>query len=225
MGSKKVLTGWFGSLILGVASSTWAAVPGTVASFDVDENGFIGSTIATVQVYAASGGNPGGHVVIRKDLSSGFDMGTQNSISPALLGNYAVSGITGAGFDLNVFNTTLDEAHLRFRRNPAENGWYFNFGAVAPNANQWEPYDVAFDPAWSNATALANGWAQEASSPSFADLMASVGWIEARVINTGSAIVGVDNVRLVPEPGAFAMLGAGLALFGRRRRPAQSDNT
>ena len=220
MRSKKVLTGWFGAIILGVAGSTWAAVPGTVASFDVDESGFIGSTIATVQVYAASGGNPGGHVVIRKDLTSGFDMGTENSSSPALLGDYAAAGVTGAGFDLNVFNTTLDEAHLRFRRNPAENGWYFNFGAVAPNANLWGLYDVAFDPTWSDVTALANGWTQEASSPSFAALMASVGWIEARVINTGSAIVGVDNVRIVPEPAALALAGAGLALVSRRRRSA-----
>jgi len=209
------------ALVLGMSATAtaWAAIPGTVATFDVDEDGFVGSTIASVQIYSNSGGNPGGHIEIRKDLTSGFDMGTQNSTWPSLLGDYATDGITGAGFDLNVFNTTLDEAHLRMRRDVNENGWYYNFGAVAPNANMWGSYDVMFNPAWDDATAMGNGWMQESGAPSFAGLMSSVGWLEVRTISTGSAIVGVDNVRLVPEPSALALLGAG-ALLALRRRPA-----
>ncbi len=208
---------WCIGAALSFAGSAWAAIPGTVATFDADENGFAGSTIATVQIHLNAGGNPGGHVEIRKDLSSGFDMGTQNSTWPSLLGNYASDGITGAGFDLNVFNTTLDEAHLRMRRNVGENGWYYNFGPVLPNLNLWASYDVSFDPTWDDATAMAHGWTQESGSPSFAGLMSSVGWLEVRAINTGSAIVGVDNVRLVPEPGALALLAAGGLLAVRRR--------
>ncbi len=201
-----------------LAGTAWAAVPGTVATFDVDEDGFAGSTIATVQIHAAGGGNPDGHVQIRKDLLTGFDTGTQNSVWPEFLGDYAADGVNGGGFDLNVFNTTLDEAHLRMRRNVGENGWYYDFGPVAPNANQWESYDVLFDPTWDDATAMGNGWTQEAGAPGFADLMASVGWLEVRVINDGSSIVGVDNVRIVPEPGTLALLAAGLGFVARRRR-------
>lgn len=200
-----------------VAGSAGAAVPGTVATFDVDEDDFQGSTTATVQVYAAAGGNPGGHVQIRKDLTPGFDIGTQNSTWPEFLGDYAAAGVNGAGFDLNVFNTTFDEVHLRVRRNVGENGWHYNFGAVLPNANLWESYDVAFDPAWNDVTALANGWTQEAGSPGFAAVMSSVGWLEVRVINTASAIAGVDNVRIVPEPATLLLLIGGLTLVGRRR--------
>lgn len=202
----------------GLVGPAWAAVPGTTATFDAGSDDFIGSTIATVQIHMAAGGNPAGFAQIRKDLQTGFDMGTQNSVWPELLGNYIADGINGAGLDLNVFNTALDETHLRFRRNVAENGWYYDFGAIQPNDWQWIPLDVSFNPAWSDATALANGWSQEPGSPSFAALMASVGWIEVRTVNQGSAIVGVDNVRLVPEPAALALLAAGgLALLRPRR--------
>ncbi len=207
-----VLSGLF------VAGTALAAVPGTVATFDTDADGFIGSTIATVQVHLDSGGNPGGFVQIRKDLTPGFDIGTQNSVWPGFLGDYAAAGVSGAGFDLNVFNTTLDEAHLRLRRAVDENGWYYDFGPVAPNANQWASYDVLFDPTWDDATAAANGWIQEDFSPSFAALMASVGWLEVRVIADGSMIVGVDNVRIVPEPATLALLTVGLGFIARRRR-------
>lgn len=209
--------GWAVIAGLGIAGAAGAALPGTVATFDVDEDGFVGSTIATVQIHQAAGGNPDGHIVIRKDLDTGFDIGTQNSVWPEFLGDYASAGVSGAGFDLNVFNIAFDEAHLRFRRNVAENGWYYDFGPVTPNGNLWSSYDVTFDPAWDDATALANGWAQEPASPSFASLMASVGWLEVRMINEGSAVAGVDNVRIVPEPGALALLAAGVVVLGRRR--------
>jgi hypothetical protein len=209
---------WWILSSIAVASTTWAAVVPTVATFDTDEDNFIGSTIATVQIYASSGGNPGGHVEIRKDFGPGIDfIGTQNSVWPEFLGDYAAAGVTGGGFDLNVFNTTLDSAQLRFRRNVAENGWYYDFGAVAPNGNLWVSYDVAFDPTWSDALALGNGWQHEAGSPSFANLMSSVGWVEVRLFNLGDAVAGVDNVRIVPEPGALALVLAGLVAVGRRR--------
>ncbi|HNQ22139.1 MAG TPA: PEP-CTERM sorting domain-containing protein [Phycisphaerae bacterium] len=217
MRDRHTVMTWVALVGVSVASVALAAVPGTVATFDVDEEAFIGSTTSTVQVHQLAGGNPDGHVLVRKDLEFGFDIGTENSSSPAFLGDYAAAGITGGGFDLNVFNTTFDEVHLRFRRHVAENGWYYNFGQVVPNANMWESYDAAFDPTWNDVTALANGWSQEAFSPSFADLMTSVGWIEARLINNDSAIAGVDNVRIVPEPGTLALLGIGLALAVRRR--------
>lgn len=211
-----IRTAVLGAVTLGAVSAAWAAIPGTIATFDADAQSFTGSTIATVQIHVLSGGNLDGHLQIRKDLEPGFDIGTQNSTLPEWLGDYAASGVNGAGFDLNVFNTTLDDAQLRFRRNVAENGWNFSFGNVTPNANAWESYDVAFDPTWSDGLALANGWSQEAGAPSFADLMGSVGWVEVKVFNEGSAIVGVDNVRIVPEPGALGLLLLAGAFLRRR---------
>jgi len=203
--------------LIGSATVAGAAVPGTVARFDTGEDGFVGSTIATIQVHSANGGNPDGHIQLRKDLTTGFDIGTRNSTWPEFLGDYAADGVTGAGFDLNVFNTTLSAAQLRFRRNVAENGWHYHFGPVLPDGNRWSSYDVLFNPSWNDATALARGWTREPNAPAFADLFRSVGWLEVRLINDGSAMVGIDNVRLVPEPAALGLLLAGATLLGRRR--------
>ncbi|MCC7406839.1 MAG: hypothetical protein IT442_02130 [Phycisphaeraceae bacterium] len=207
------------------AVSASGALVGTVATFDSDEEGWVGGTTSTVQVYAASGGNPGGHVEIRKDLTPPvYDIGTRNSVTPGFLGDYAAAGVTGAGYDLNVFNSTADHAYLRFRRGVDENGWRYDFGLISPNGNAWVPLDVAFDPTWDDLTARANGWltdddidAAADPSPAFASVMADVGWIEARIASEGSTIVGIDNVRLVPEPAALTMLALGGLLITRRR--------
>lgn len=199
-----------------LAAPALAAVPGTVATFDSGPDDFVGSTVSTVQIHLGDDGNPGGHLVIRKITDPGFDIGTRNSVWPEFLGDYAAAGVTGAGVDLNVF-LDLDEAMLRFRRDVFENGWNYDFGAIAANPGVWVSYDVLFNPAWDDATALANGWAQEAGAPSFAALMASVGWLEVRVGNEGSAIVGVDNVRLIPEPATLGLLAVGAVALIRRR--------
>lgn len=201
-----------------LVGSTLAAAP-VISTFDADEQGFVGSTIATTQIHSASGGNPGGHITLRKDLSTGFDIGTQHSTNPDYLGNYAAGGINEAGFDINVFNTTLDDVWLRVRVGPGQDGWHYAFGGLAPNGNAWVSLAVTFDPTWEDATAILNGWTQEAGAPSFADMMANVGWFEVRTINPidESALIGLDNIYLVPAPGAAALLGLGL-LTARRRR-------
>ncbi len=218
---------WMAMCVAAIWSVTASgALIGAVATYDADEEGWQGSTTSTVQVYVANGGNPDGHIQVRKDLEPPvFDIGSRTSDDPDFLGDYAASGITGAGFDLNVFNSPIDRAFLRFRRNVAENGWRYDFGQVLPNANVWESFDVTFDPTWDDLTARANGWmtddeidAAADPSPSFADVMADVGWIEVRLASEGSTVAGIDNVRLVPEPSVLALLACGAAAVLRRRR-------
>lgn len=217
---------WWVSLCLSAAFSgvSSAAMIGALAPYSTDEEGWVGSTTSTTQIWLANGGNPAGHLELRKDLTPPvFDIGSRNSTDPDFLGNYAASGITGAGFDLNVYNTTIAHAYLRFRRNVNENGWRYDFGAVLPNSNQWEEFDVSFNPAWDDLTARANGWLTDDDvdagadpSPAFAAVMADVGWIEVRLASEGSTIVGIDNVRLVPEPGSIALLAWPALLLARR---------
>ena len=204
---------------IGLAVPAFAAVP-TVATFDVDAEGFVGSTTSTVLIHSGTGGNPDGHIEIRKDLTPPvFDIGAETKTSPDFLGDYAAGGITGAGFDLNVFNNSIDAVWLRFRPDIVQNGWHYDFGAVAANSNQWELFDVAFDPTWDDATAGAMGWVQEDGAASFAAVLGGVGWIEVRVLHEGSTIAGVDNVRLVPapSPAAIALMATGFAARRRRR--------
>lgn len=203
--------------VLGAGSAFGAAMH--TAGFDMDAEGFQGSTTSSFDLYSMDGGNPGGHMVVRKELMEPeFDIGIQNSTSPELLGDYGEAGVYCAGFDLNVGNFELDAVWLRFRRDVFENGWHYDFGAVLPDGNAWEVFDIAFDPNWNDAAAMLAGWTQEPGAPSFADLFSSVGWIEVRAISEGSLIVGIDNVRLkVPAPGGAA-LGIAAGLFALRRR-------
>lgn len=213
-------------VVFGLLVASAVAVPALgaapiVATFSLGEDNFVASTLDTVQIRPASGGNPGGFVQLRKETSvDAFPLGTRTSVTPEFLGNYAAAGINQAGFDLVTFNTTLDGAQIRFRPGVADNGWNYNFGAIAAGNNWISLVTPVFDPTWSDVAATANGWTQEAGAPSFAALFANVGWVEARFNNAPlvSAIVGVDNVRLIPAP-SFAALGLmGVAIAGRRRR-------
>ncbi|HMN40050.1 MAG TPA: hypothetical protein PKE29_04340 [Phycisphaerales bacterium] len=206
--------------VFALAAPAFGAAP-VVAPFTLNAENFVASTTDTVQVWLGTGGNPDGFVQIRKVTSvDAFPLGTRTSVTPEFLGNYAAAGINRAGFDLVTFNTVLDGSQIRFRPDVGTNGWHYNFGAM-PASNSWVSLlTPVFDPTWSDVMATANGWTQEPGAPSFATLFSSVGWIEARFDNPGptSALIGVDNVRLVPAPSAAAAGLLGLALVSRRRR-------
>lgn len=194
------------------------AVP-FVATFDTDAQTFQGSTISTTQIYSAMNGNPGGHVILRRDLSPpAFDIGTRTQSIPEFTGSYA--GITSAGFDINALNTPISSLWLRFRDSVNVNGWHFEFGNVAPG-NVWLSRNAPINAAWTDGQAAAAGWVQEAGAPSFATLFGNVSWIEVRIDNPDgvSTLVGVDNVRIVPAPGAGAgaLMLSMLALRRARR--------
>lgn len=203
--------GAVGSSALGAAMIT--------AGFDMDAEGFVGSTTSSFAFFDMNTGNPPGSMCVRKELMEPeFDVGIRNSVTPEFLGDYGAGGITGAGFDVNVGNFELSALLLRFRVDVNTNGWHYDFGAVQPDNNNWESFDVMFDPTWDDVTAMGMGWTQESGAGSFAATMASVGWIEARAINEGSLIMCFDNVRLVPAPSALALVGLIGAAGVRRRR-------
>ena len=203
----------------------WAATPGAVETWDTDIVGWDTGTTSTVLAHSAGGGNPNGHAQLRKDLGGAFDeIGIATTVEADFLGDFAADGIGEASIDINMFNSSVLDASIRFRPDVANNGWSYSFGPIAPNANLWEAYTTGlFDPTWSDVDAIANGWVQDsAPSPSFATLMSSVGWAEVRFDTAAgvSTLVGVDNFRLdVPEPGtaSLAALG-GVALLARRKR-------
>ncbi len=214
------------SAALGAATLTLAsfsasgATPGAVEEWTVDLTGWDTGTTSTSLAHSPTGGNPDGHALLRKNLGGAFDeIGIRTTALPDFLGDY--SGVGTVTVDINMFNSSVLDAQVRFRRGVAENGWNFSFGPIAPNANLWESYSTGlFDPTWSDVDAAANGWVQESGAPSFADLMSSVGWAEVRFDTaTGvSTLVGVDNFQLlVPEPASAALLGLGGLVLLRRR--------
>ncbi len=214
-----------GLAILFTASSLQAATV-SLETFDAGKNGFDANTISATVIHQAAGGNPGGHLLIRKDLSPpAFDVGAMTTTRAEFLGNYAAAGITGASVDLNFQTEGIDAAWIRFRRDGSSNGWRHSLTNVFP-LNSWNTYSVDFDPNWTDAQASAAGWLTDQdvdpaanASPAFADVLKSVGFAEVRIANNTSTLVGLDNFQLIPEPSTMALAGlALLSMAGLRRR-------
>lgn len=216
-----------------LSSFSWGATIAT-EGFETDLGGFQSSSLPTVVARSASGGNPNGQMVLRRDLGQSFFDLSATTNDSRFTGNYGASGIGGMTVDLNFGTDNFSAAYFRVRIDSSNNGWLFaltsNFSTGA-----WRTSAFTFDPTWDDTTARANGWITDQDlnplasvSPSFASTMASVGLPEVRFTTTNaSSLVGVDNFGLTaatptPEPSAMVMLGAGLGLvalkFTRRRK-------
>jgi hypothetical protein len=210
------------------ASVSLQAAVASLETFDNGTNGFEPNTTSSTVIHQAAGGNPDGHLLIRKDLSPpAFDVGALTATRAEFLGDYAAAGITGAAVDLNFQTTGIQAAWLRFRKDASSNGWRFPLTNAFPQ-NVWNTYGVSFNPTWSDIDAKAAGWLTDADvdpvalpSLPFAEVMASVGTAEVRIASDVSTLVGMDNFMIsVPEPSALALssLGGLALLAGRRRR-------
>ena len=204
--------------IAALCSFAGGATIGT-ETFDADAAGFVPNTTSSTVVWTDPGGNPDGHILTRKSLSPPvFDIGALTTDAD-FMGDYAADGITGATVDLSFNTDNVDAAWLRFRRDIFTNGWRYPLTNVFAPTDTWNTYSVNFDPTWSDADAINAGWLTDQDinpasnpSPSFADVMSSVGRAEVRIGSQGSTIVGIDNFGLVPEPHGALLLFVG-AMF------------
>ncbi len=189
------------------------------STFDTDAEGW--SAQGDIQgplTWSATGGNPGGHVLI-DDLTTG---GVTYFVAPALFhGNF--SGAFGSllTFDLmqvypggaNQFNTEdviLQGNGLTVVYNTASN----------PGNNTWTSYAVPLSAA---------GWRLDSLSGSavtneqFITVLSNLSALKIRAeYQTGADIGHLDNVALVPEPATTVMFLAGIGCValaaGRSRR-------
>lgn len=192
-----------------------------------DTNGWIQSTTSSVVVRDVADGNPAASLAVRRSLSPPvFDMGVTTELT-ALSDDYTGQPAWMLSFDAKHDIGNYTDMWLRFRYQDATfNGWYLDIADVFPNS--WESYSVTFNPAWSDAQAMANGWTDETGGAvSWQTLMTDVYHPEIRFLlgDNQSAVAHVDNVQLkvVPEPRSttlplLATLGM-LGLSTRRRRP------
>ncbi len=209
-------------LVLGftVPCVAFAAVPGSVETWDAGLNAWDQSTTSSTVIHAATDGNPDGHLTIRKVLGGFDNIGVATTASADYLGDY--SGVIGISVDAVYRTNNVTDAWIRFRPDLVDNGWQYSLTNVFPT-DTWTTYQAPFDPSWDDATAILNGWEKfDAGAGSFADLFSSVGWAEVRFNSPQtSTIIGVDNFRLIaiPEPSAVCLVAASLiALLAVDRR-------
>ncbi|MCC6588889.1 MAG: PEP-CTERM sorting domain-containing protein [Bryobacterales bacterium] len=211
---------------LAASHVAWGAVIGT-ETFSIDEAGFVPNTISGVLVHVGSGGNPDGHIQVRRDLGQPFfDLGALSTASH-FTGNYAADGITGFTVDLNFHTDNFNGAFFRVRIDSSTNGWLLPL-TTSFGTNTWNTYAFSFNPTWSDTDARAAGWitdqdrdALAIASPAFATVMSSVGYAEVRLANSTdtSALAGIDNFGLtgVPEPSSMVLMSLGLGVVALSR--------
>jgi len=209
-------------LLMGAAAYTEQWDSGSLA-------GWHQNTAVTTVEYMAAGGNGGGYVKTYGPAAGTYDIGAQISSSSApaspFLGDYIAGGITGCHVDLSFVSGLYDSVMLRFRyESAAYNGWYY---PLSPQyLPPWQTFSTDFDPSWTNAQAMANGWlSDEGTSPtiSFAQTMGSVYAVDIRLSGSGECLAGIDNFGLcgaeqpIPAPGALLLGIIGLVSCKFRR--------
>lgn len=193
----------------------------------IDTEGWEANTISSVVVFDAGVGNPAASIASRftSQLAS-FDIGFTSGDVAATRGSFAGSP-WNVSFDLQLNAGKFDNIWLRYRYQDATfNGWRHALTGPFDQYNTWTNYAVSFDASWSDAQAMANGWAQEAGPVvSFAQTMGNAYRTEIRFgtsAATTSALVHLDNFiqTPVPEPQTWALMLGGLlitASLARRR--------
>jgi len=203
-----------------IASLAAATIPALAAtsSFDAGAEGWTaqGDAQGAIQ-WSGIGGNPGGHVRI-DDQTVG---GVTYFVAPvAFLGNFSGALGTNLTFDLkqvypggaNQFESP--DVILQ------GNGLTIAFNtSVNPGNGAWTSYSVPLSaPGWT----LNSLSGAPVTAGQFASVMSNVAALKVRAeYQTGADVGYLDNVSMVPEPGAWAMLLAGLcsiALGSRRAR-------
>jgi hypothetical protein len=204
-------------------------VPAT-ETFNAGTNGWGPNTTSATVVHVAAGGNPGGFIQSRKDLTPPvFDIGASTSVAN-FTGNYAAAGIGRVSVDLNFGTNNITDAWVRYRIDAVTNGWLHPLTAAFPT-DVWNTYTVDFNPTWTDLQARAAGWITDndinpaaPASPPFATVLASVGEAEVRVASPStSTLVSIDNYSIaVPEPASMVGAAIGVMIVGlvtwRRRR-------
>ncbi len=213
------------SRLLATAALALAALPlhAAISTFDAGPEGWSarGDVEGTLS-WSATGGNPGGHAFI-DDLTIG---GVTYFVAPAaFLGNQAAALGTNLTFDLKQVYpgaaNQFDTADVILRggglvlvydtpQNPANGAW--TSYAVPLSAPGWKLNSLA---------------GAAASADQLATALSSLTALEIRAeYQTGADVGHLDNVALVPEPGTWAMLAAGLAMLGGvawRRTPQRRE--
>ncbi|MBP7055403.1 MAG: hypothetical protein KBB52_00925 [Candidatus Omnitrophica bacterium] len=205
-----------------------------IATWDDPADGLDGwdaSGTGTWIEYSATGGNSGGYIKIGGNRTIGFKNTTAD-----FTGNYASRGFNGASFDMMVLLQQLPayKPSLVFRYSPSYNGWeYVLNDFTIENAGTWQHFDIQFDPLWSDAEAVANGWAP-VDTYMLKPFSETLTHVDAFTIfsdypSNVAKVLGLDNVMLngnaaVPEPvssSLFIMGAIGMGLSRIRKKRAQ----
>jgi hypothetical protein len=206
-----------------LVAPAWAQTLGFVDDFSTPgTNGWSSINANTNPGTGGVGGAGDGYLNIAQ-FPNPFNFGSHND-GPNYAGNWTAAGITGVSFYLNDVNT--DEVFSFHFLITGDEG--------APTGQSTFVYNVGFDPpsgAWQQYFvdfANPDNWTRIEGDASLSDVLADVADAHFRhdvepFLNPPDRItgdIGIDNIALVPAPGAASLMlaGIGLAMIRRRAR-------
>jgi hypothetical protein len=153
-------------------------------------------TMNTFTEYHETGGNPGGHIRAYGNLTTGII-----NRQPEFTGNYLLKNYNNISLDILVNLQQLPnfKPAIQLRYSASYAGWNYELTDFTVNAGIWQHFNVYFDPTWSDADALANGWTlSPGPTKSFQETMSHVGSISilGHYPQITSKNLGFDNFML-----------------------------
>ncbi|MCC5824325.1 MAG: PEP-CTERM sorting domain-containing protein [Phycisphaerales bacterium] len=166
--------------------------------------------------------NPGGYLQTTADVSSAGSFGlllfraqaNQNSSGGAFVGDYAASGIDRISFDIRHdadINLSFIVRFATANNSPA----FVIFSEVEVSANTWT--NVSFDISPDNPLLTFAGGSYATVAPQVGNVQVLVDRVDGLTTPLVTNF-DLDNVSIVPAPGAMALLGLGGLAAVRRRR-------
>ena len=176
---------------------------GAVPALETWDNGLLNewraNTIDTTVEAYSTGGNPDGWLYSYYTGSNLMPIGACTERAD-FTGDYLATPIQRVSVDLSFISDGFTAAWVRFRyQDSSHNGWHYPLTTSFPT-DGWHQYVVEFDPAWSDAEAVAAGWIQESVSPTFTETMGNVYTAEIRLSGRGDLEAGIDNFRIGCTP-------------------------
>lgn len=200
--------------------SAFAQTLGFIDDFSgPDTNGWNSINVNSNPGTGGVGGAGDGYLNIAQ-FPDAFNFGSHNDGSN-YAGNWTAAGITQVSFYLNDVNSDEDFSfHFLVTGDEdaptGESSWLYNAGFNPPNGG-WQQYTV-------DLTSDAN-WTRIRGQGSFADVLAAVADAHFRHDlepytthpDMIAGDIGIDNIALVPAPGALSLLAGCVGAFARRR--------
>ncbi len=180
---------------------TLAAAPALATSVFEDWNGtdfgfWQGNTSQTYLELRADGGVDDSGYLYSFQSQSSFGVAGAVNLAEPYTGDYAARGYARVQCDLRFFVGNVNRVVFRARyQDSGHGGWYIPLTEDF-SPGQWQACAVVFDASWSDEEALAAGWVQESSTPSFQETMSNVYSAEVRLVGSQDADLGLDNFLL-----------------------------
>lgn len=172
---------------------------GEVERFDAGQGEWEKYSMAQL-VYHADKGNPGGCMEFSGNMNIGIA-----SRAPRFTGDYAAKGYDEIVLDLYISmqQLTAFTPEVFIRKSPSVAGWARPLENYTVQAGVWRTFATPFDPAWSDAQAIAAGWKRDiGAAVSFADTAKAV-WkmgIRMKYPQVSAAFMRIDNIVLRKKP-------------------------